>query len=130
MRQLTKGKGNSERAHKPASNGVFPHVASRLEGRVVSHPIWGMLPSCHICVSPSHQLGKELDATMMAGKQHTLGPMSKVSTASLVEKILALAMEIWNHECGPFWPNFAVFAIVCHFGTTISPWGTESSWKG
>ena len=23
-----------------------------------------------------------------------------------------MAMEIWNHECGPFWPNFAVFAIV------------------
>ena len=36
-------------------------------------------------------------------------------------------MEIWNHECGPFWPNFAVFVIVCHIGTTISPWGTESS---
>ena len=40
-----------------------------------------------------------------------------------------MAMEIWNHECGPFWPNFAVFAIVCHIGTTISPWGTESSQK-
>ena len=40
-----------------------------------------------------------------------------------------MAMEIWNHECGPFWPNFAVFAIVCHIGTTISPWGTESSWE-
>ena len=34
-----------------------------------------------------------------------------------------MAMETWNHECGPFWPNFAVFAIVCHIGTTISPWG-------
>ena len=34
-----------------------------------------------------------------------------------------MAMEIWNHECGPFRPNFAVFAIVCHIGTTISPWG-------
>ena len=41
-----------------------------------------------------------------------------------------MAMEIWNHECGPFWPNFAVFAIVCHFGTTISPWGTGSSQEG
>ena len=38
-----------------------------------------------------------------------------------------MAMEIGNHECGPFWPNFAVFAIVCHIGITISPWGTESS---
>ena len=35
-------------------------------------------------------------------------------------------MEIWNHECGPFWPNFAVFAIVCHIGITISPWGLAS----
>ena len=41
-----------------------------------------------------------------------------------------MAMEIWNHECGPFWPNFAVFAIVCHIGTTISPWGTGSSYEG
>ena len=40
-----------------------------------------------------------------------------------------MAMEIWNHECGPFWPNFAVFAIVCHIGTTISPWGMGSSHK-
>ena len=34
-----------------------------------------------------------------------------------------MAMEIWNHECRPFWPHFTVFAIVCHIGTTISPWG-------
>ena len=59
---------------------------------------------------------------MRVGKWHKLGPKSHVSTASLVERILAVAMEIWNHECGPFWPNFAVFAIVCHIGTTISPW--------
>ena len=58
MRHLTKGKGNSERAHKPASNGVFRHVASPLEGRVVSHPIRGMLPFCPICVSFSPQMGK------------------------------------------------------------------------
>ena len=41
-----------------------------------------------------------------------------------------MAIEMWNHECGPFWPNFAVFAIVCHIGTTISPWGKESSQEG
>ena len=64
---------------------------------------------------------------MRVGKWHILGPKSPVSIASLVERILAVAMEIWNHECGPFWPNFAVFAIVCHIGTTISPWGTGSS---
>ena len=64
---------------------------------------------------------------MRVGKWHILGPKSHVSIASLVETILAVAMEIWNHECGPFWPNFAVFAITSHIGTTISPWGTRSS---
>ena len=61
---------------------------------------------------------------MRVGKWHILGPKSHVSIASLVERILAVAMEIWNYECGPFWPHFAVFAIVCHIGITISPWGT------
>ena len=64
---------------------------------------------------------------MRDGKWHILGPKSHVSIASLVEKILAVAIEIWNHECGPFWPNFAGFAIVCHIGITLSPWGTGSS---
>ena len=67
---------------------------------------------------------------MRVGKRHILGPKSHVSIASLVERILAVAMEIWNRECGPFWPNFTVFAIVCHIGTTISPWGTGSSQDG
>ena len=64
---------------------------------------------------------------MRVGKWHILGRKSHVSIASLVERILAVAMEIWNHECGPFGPNFAVFAIVCHIGITISLWGTGSS---
>ena len=34
-----------------------------------------------------------------------------------------MAMEIWNLESGPFRPNFAVFAILCHIRTAISPWG-------
>ena len=67
---------------------------------------------------------------MRVGKWHRLGPESDVSIASLVERILDVAMEIWNHECGPFWPNFAVFAFVCHIGITISPWGTGSSQEG
>ena len=79
------------------------------------------------CVSLSPQLEKWLEATMRVGKRHILGPKSDVSLASLVERILALAMEIWNHECGQFWPNFAVFVIVCHIGTAISPLGTGSS---
>ena len=64
---------------------------------------------------------------MRVGKWHILGPKSHMSRASLVERILAGAMEIWNHQCGPFWPNFAVFAIVCHVGITISQWGTGST---
>ena len=67
---------------------------------------------------------------MRVGKWHILGPKSHMSIASLVERILAVAMEIWNHECGPFWPNLPVFAIVCHIGITISPWGTGSSQEG
>ena len=64
---------------------------------------------------------------MKVGKWHILGPKSHVSLACLVGRILAVVMEIWNHECGPFWPNFAVFAIICHIGTTISPWGKGPS---
>ena len=64
---------------------------------------------------------------MRVGKWHVLGPKSHVSIASLVGGILAGAMEICNHECGPFWPNFAVFAIGYHIGTTISPWGKGPS---
>ena len=64
---------------------------------------------------------------MRVGKWHILGPKSHVSLPSLVERIRAVAMEIWNHECGPFWQNFPVFVIVYHIGTTISPWGTGSS---
>ena len=64
---------------------------------------------------------------MRVGKWHILGPKSHASIASLVGWILAVAMEIWNHECGPFWPNFAVFGIVCHIRTAISPWGRGPS---
>ena len=67
---------------------------------------------------------------MRVGKRHILGPKSHMSIAFLVERILAVAMEIWNHECGPFWPNLAVFAIVCRIGITIPPWGTGSSQGG
>ena len=64
---------------------------------------------------------------MRVGKWHILGPKSHVSMASLDGRILAVAMETANHECGPFWPNFAVFLIVCHIGTTIFPWGKGPS---
>ena len=67
---------------------------------------------------------------MRVGKWHISGPKSHVSIASLVGRILGVAMEIWNHECGPFRPNFAVVAIVCHIGTTISPRGKGPSRGG
>ena len=40
-----------------------------------------------------------------------------------------MAMEIWNHECRPISPNFAVFAIVCHIGTAISCWIGLLGWR-
>ena len=64
---------------------------------------------------------------MRVGKWHIFGPRSHVSIASWVGRILSVAMEIWNHERGPFWPNFSLFAIVCHIETTISPWGKGPS---
>ena len=67
---------------------------------------------------------------MRVGKWHILGPKSHVSIASLVERILAVAMEIWNHECGPFWPDFAVIGIAGHIRITLSPWGMGSSQEG
>ena len=38
---------------------------------------------------------------MKNGKWHRLGPKSHVSIASLVERILAMAMEIL--DCMPYW---------------------------
>ena len=46
---------------------------------------------------------------MRVGKRHTLGPKSHVSVASLVERILAVAKEIWNHECGPLFCQISLF---------------------
>ena len=48
---------------------------------------------------------------MRVGNPHILGPKSHVSLPSLIEAIFTVAMEIWNHECGPFWPKFRCF---CH----------------
>ena len=64
---------------------------------------------------------------MRVGKWRILEHKSHVSLAPLVGRIFAVATEIWNHECAPISPDFPVFAIVYHIGTTISPWGTGSS---
>ena len=58
---------------------------------------------------------------------HMWGNKSHVPIAPLARLLLAMAMEIGNHECGPFQPNFAVFAILGHAGNTRSPWGKRPS---
>ena len=60
---------------------------------------------------------------------HILGPKYHVSIASLVRLLLAMTMEIWNPECGPFRPTLAVFAILGQVGNTISPCGKGPSQK-
>ena len=57
----------------------------------------------------------------------TLGPKSHLCIAILVRLLLALTMEIWDRECGPFRPIFTVFAMLGQVGNTISPWGKQPS---
>ena len=52
---------------------------------------------------------------------HILGPKSSVATAILVRPLLATTMEIWDCECGPLRPIFAVYALLGHVDNTISP---------
>ena len=51
----------------------------------------------------------------------SLNTRAHVSIASLLGLLLAMVMEIWYRERGPFWPIFAVLPIFCHVGITISP---------
>ena len=60
---------------------------------------------------------------------HILGPRCNMSIAILAGSLLATAMEIWDRECGPFGPNFPVFAILRQVGNTRSPWGKRPSQK-
>ena len=54
---------------------------------------------------------------------YVLGSKSLLSPASLLALLLAMVMEIWDRDCGPFWANFAVFASLCQVGNTLSPCG-------
>ena len=63
-------------------------------------------------------------------KGNISGPMSYVSIATLVRLLFAMTVEIWNSECGPFRPIFAVFAVLGQVGKTISPWGQGASRVG
>ena len=47
--------------------------------------------------------------------------------AILVRFLLAMTMEIWDRECGPFRPIFADFAILGQVENTIFPWGKGAS---
>ena len=60
---------------------------------------------------------------------HILGPKSHVSTATLVRLLLAMAMEIWDRECGAFPPIFGVSVILGQVGNTTSQWGKRPSQK-
>ena len=63
----------------------------------------------------------------MAGMGRILGPGSDVFIASVLSVLLFRAMEIWDRECGPFRPDFAVFAVLGHIGNTISACGKAPS---
>ena len=68
---------------------------------------------------------KWLEATSRVDMGHIVAPKSHVSMRILLRFLLAMNTEIWDRECGPFRPIFAVFAILCHVGNTISPWGRD-----
>ena len=48
---------------------------------------------------------------MRVGKWHILGPKSHISIASLVERILAVAMEKWN-QISLFLPLYAILEFT------------------
>ena len=55
---------------------------------------------------------KWLEVTSRAAMEHILGPKCRVSIATMVRFLLAITMEIWDRQCGPFW---AIFVFFCHF---------------
>ena len=61
---------------------------------------------------------------------HILVPKSDVSIATLVKLFLVMTMQMWDRECVPFRPIFAVFASVGHVGNCISPLGQGNLPKG
>ena len=65
-------------------------------------PIWGMLLLAIFRVLFFRSEKKWLEATSRVDMGHVLGPKSHVSLASLVRLLFALAMEIWDCECGQF----------------------------
>ena len=68
---------------------------------------------------------KMLEATSRANMGPILEPRSHVAIATLVTILLAMAMEIWDRECGPFRAIFAVFVILGQVGNAISPRGKD-----
>ena len=130
VRPVSKVKGDLERIQEPASNRLFSHVSLPWDGRSMGDQVWGMLTLAIFRVPFFRQGEKWLEATSRAGMGHILGPQSQVSTAFSVRLLLTMVMEIWHHECGPFWPNFTVFAILGQVGNAKCPWRKGPSQEG
>ena len=85
------------------------------------------------CCSPffvyhfSAKVQKWLEGISRARMGHMLGSKSYVSIPALVRLLLAMAMEIWDDECGPSRPNSASFAILGQVGNAIPPWNKGPS---
>ena len=75
-------------------------------------PTWGMLPLTIFHV-PFFCSGKKwLEAIWRVDMWHIFEPKSHPSIAISVRLLIAMTMEIWDPEFGPFQPIFGCF---CHF---------------
>ena len=52
--------------------------------------------------------------------EHVLAHKCHVFIPCLLRFPLDVGLEILNHECSPFWPNFVIFPISGHIGIFIS----------
>ena len=50
---------------------------------------------------------------------HILGHTSHVSIASLLGLLLAMVIEMWHLDCGPFRPIYTVLPIFAVLGITL-----------
>ena len=112
VRPVLKVKGDWERVPEPASNGLCPLLSSRRDGSSMDQPMWGMLMLAISCVPFLGSGQTLLEPTSSAGVGHVLGPKPHLSVLFSVRLLLTVGMDTWHHECMPFWPNFAAFAIL------------------
>ena len=93
----------------------------------MSDSILGMLLFAGLRVNCFAQGKKVQEEASRVDMRHIFGPNSHVLIAILVGLLLAMAMDIWDREFGPFRPGVAFFAILGHVRNTISPWGQGPS---